>query len=179
MTRWILDLGVPKSVTSMGGIYEYVGKVTTPDTLTTHFEYEQCPVVWRHRCWGAAEYDQTTLRAILFYGEKETVYANDDRWAVVPRGQDPQKKLLVEKGPEVRVLSMDSFLKAVRAGKPADCPPDDGFQATVAVQLGMIAYKTRARVDWDPETESITNNPAGQALLKREYRAPYVHPYKG
>jgi hypothetical protein len=43
----------------------------------------------------------------------------------------------------------------------------------------MIAYETGLPVQWDPAAERITNNPAGQGLLKREYRAPWKHPYPG
>jgi hypothetical protein len=32
-------------------------------------------------------------------------------------------------------------------------------------------------VVWDKEKEQILNNPAAVKLLKREYRAPYKHPY--
>ena len=31
------------------------GRITTPDTLVAQFEFERCPLVWRHRIWGAAE----------------------------------------------------------------------------------------------------------------------------
>ena len=33
-TRMMLDLGTPTSVEAAGGIYEYKGRITTPDTLT-------------------------------------------------------------------------------------------------------------------------------------------------
>ena len=43
----------------------------------------------------------------------------------------------------------------------------------------MIAYDTAAKIAWDEATEQILDNPAAAELLKREYRAPWKHPYAG
>jgi predicted dehydrogenase len=45
--RFVLGLGMPKQVTAVGGLYKLEGKITTPDTLTAHFEFDPLPVVWR------------------------------------------------------------------------------------------------------------------------------------
>jgi hypothetical protein len=34
-------------------------------------------------------------------------------------------------------------------------------------------------VDWDASTEQVLGNPKAAALVKREYRGPWVHPGKG
>ena len=47
--RKILDLPMPRAVTAAGGTYELQGRITTPDTLTVHFEFDRLPIVWRHR----------------------------------------------------------------------------------------------------------------------------------
>jgi hypothetical protein len=47
------------------------------------------------------------------------------------------------------------------------------------VQLGMIAYESGSIVRWDAAAEQIPDNPAAAKLLKREYRAPWKHPYQG
>ena len=43
------------SILSAGGLYRLKGRITTPDVLTAHFEFDQCPVVWSHRIFGQAE----------------------------------------------------------------------------------------------------------------------------
>ena len=43
----------------------------------------------------------------------------------------------------------------------------------------MIAYESGSVVEWDPAAEKILNNEAAAKLLKRDYRAPYAHPYRG
>ena len=91
-TRWILGESMPNSVTASGGIFYHKNKITTPDILNVHFEFDSCPVAWRHRIWGATEYDPSVKNGILFYGEKATVFATDRKWIVVPKekGKDRQ-----------------------------------------------------------------------------------------
>ena len=59
------------------------------------------------------------------------------------------------------------------------CSIEDAYRSTATVQLAMIAYETGLPVRWDAAAEQITNNPAGQGLLKREYRPPWKHPFTG
>ena len=53
----------------------------------------------------------------------------------------------------------------------------DAFKSTATVQLAMIAYETGSTVHWDPDTLEIVDNPAAAALLQRQYREPWQHPY--
>jgi len=175
--RWTLDETTPRAVYASGGIYVLAGKITTPDTLTVQFEFEKCPVVWRHRAWGAGEAAPEFNNGIFFYGERETIFVTDNRWVVIPRGKGERR--VNEARSDAGVLHMANFLEAVRESKAPACVPEDGFRSAATVQLAMISYRTRSRVEWDGAAERILNNPAAAALLKRPYRAPYVHPYKG
>ena len=77
------------------------------------------------------------------------------------------------------LLHMAEFLHAVRARQQPSCSMEDAARSTATVQLAMIAYETGLPVSWDAAAERITNNAAGQGLLKREYRPPWKHPYSG
>ena len=175
--RVILGESMPRWVEAAGGLYQLKGKITTPDTLSAHFEFDRCPVVWRHRLWGAAEVAPELSNGIFFFGEKATVFVSDDRWTVVPVGGGERKTTQVS-GDTGRV-HMQNWLECVAAGKAPACRIEDAYQSTATVQLAMISYKTGTRVVWDREKEQITGNPAAAALLKREYRAPYKHPCAG
>ncbi len=50
--RVTLQAGMPRTVQTAGGLYEYAHKITTPDVLMAHFEFETCPVSWRHKIWA-------------------------------------------------------------------------------------------------------------------------------
>jgi len=174
--RTILGATVPVSVQAMGGIFHLKDKITTPDVLNVQFDFEQCPVTWSHRIWGASEYTKDLDNCAIFYGEKETVYIADDRWAVIPKGDDSPRKVVDAVTPKMGVLHMANFLEAVRTRRKPVCDVLDGFYSTTTVQLAMIAYQVGSRIEWDGQKEQITNNAAAAALIKRPYRAPYEHP---
>jgi predicted dehydrogenase len=172
--RVALGEGMPKAVQAAGGLGVLKGRITTPDTLVAQFEFERCPLVWRHRIWGAAEWSPETDNAALFYGEKETVVVTDDNWTVVPRGGGERR--VFEAKTDVLPAHVGEFLEAVRTRKPPSCSVEDAARSTAAVQLAMIAYKTGARVAWDDARGDVASPPAAAGFLKRDYRAPYVHP---
>ncbi|MCL5745735.1 MAG: Gfo/Idh/MocA family oxidoreductase [Acidobacteria bacterium] len=175
--RWTLGESMPRAVYASGALYVLQGKITTPDTLTVQFEFATCPVVWRHRIWGAGEANPEFNNGIFFYGARETLLVSDSRWVVIPRGKGERRVTQVKS--EAGPLHMANFLDAVRARKQAACVPEDGYRSTATVQLAMISYRTRSRVEWDAAREQIPGNAAAAALLKRDYRPPYRHPYQG
>jgi predicted dehydrogenase len=177
-TRVILDLPMPKWVEAVGGLYQYTGKITTPDTLSAHFEFDRCPVVWRHRLWGATEYTSETSNGIFFFGDKATVFATDDRWVSIPNTRGAQRETHQTPG-DTSLLHVQNWLESIKARKPALVQPEEAFRSTATAQLAMISYKTNSRVVWDQQKEQIVGNPAAAKLLKRDYRAPYKHPYSG
>ncbi len=175
-TRVILNESAPKSVSATGGLYSLKDKITTPDVLTAHFDFASCPLTWRHRIWGAEEYNPEVSNGIFFFGEKETIFVTDDRWEIIPRGKNKERKVQ-RADADAGSLHMAEFLNAVRARKQPGCLIEDAYASTVTVKLAMIAYDTGAKVVWDVEKEQIVGNPAGSRLLKREYRAPWKHPF--
>jgi len=174
--RNILKAGVPQSVQAMGGLYSLKNKVTTPDVLTAQFDFAECPVTWSHRIWGAGEYATDLNNCAIFYGEKETVYIADERWAVVPQGKDVPRKVVDAPAGKLSVLHMANFLEAVRTRQKPICEVLDGYQSTATVQLAMVAYRAGTKIRWDDQKEQILDNPTAANLVKRPYRAPYKHP---
>jgi predicted dehydrogenase len=176
--RMILGESVPRQFVAAGGIYQYQGKITTPDTLTAHFEFERCPLVWRHRLWGAEEYTPEVSNGLFFYGERATIFAGDNRWVVIPVGKNKDRQEHKTEG-DAGKAHMAEFLEAVRTRKPPSCTIEDAHRSTKTVQLAMIAQETGSVVNWDDASEQIANNEPASRLLKRDYRAPWVHPYRG
>jgi predicted dehydrogenase len=176
-TRVILGETAPKWVVATGGIYQLKGRITTPDTLAVHFEFERCPVTWRHRLWGSEEFTPETNNGIFFYGEKGTVFVADQKWSFTPRGRSAERKVHEVKS-DMQTLHVADFLDAVRQRRPAGCTIADAHLSTTAVKLAMIAHETGARINWDAKSEQIAGNPEAAKLLKREYRAPWKHPHR-
>ena len=175
-TRWILGAALPRSVQASGALVRYAGKITTPDTMTAWFDFGGVPVTWQHRLWGAQEYDPDTANGILLYGEEGTVFATDNRWVHVPKGKNPERKV-VEAKADLAKEHMADFLDAVRARRDAACPPAEGFRSTAAVKLAMIACDTGTTVAWDESANAAAG--AAAVRMKRDYRAPWRHPWAG
>jgi len=176
-TRYILGETTPKSVQASGGIYYFKDKITTPDILSVQFDFETCPVFWKHRIYDAAEYTPEVSNGIFFYGEKGTIFVTDQRWVIIPRGRDAERIEHNVKA-DMGAAHMAEFLGAVRARQQPGCTIEEGFRSTATVKLAMIAYEVGAKIAWDDRTEQITNHTQANALLKREYRAPWKHPYQ-
>jgi predicted dehydrogenase len=176
-TRFILGESAPRAVTAAGGIYRFKDQITTPDILTAHFEFDTCPVIWRHRIWGAEEFAPETNNGIFFYGDKQTLFVTDDRWITIPRGKGKERQVHQVSG-DLATLHMTEFLHAVRTRAQPHCTPEEGHLSTSAVKLAMIAYDTGATIHWDGAAEQVRDHPAANRLLRREYRAPWKHPYQ-
>jgi len=176
--RTILGETTPHAVQASGGIYYFKDKITTPDILTVQFDFDTCPVFWKHRIWGAQEHTPEVSNGIFLYGEDGTIFVTDNRWVVIPK--DKNKERIEHKaGADMAAAQMAEFLDAVRSRKQPGCMIEDGYRSTAAVKLAMIAYDVGRKIVWDAKAEQIVGDPAAAKLLKRPYRAPWKHPYTG
>jgi predicted dehydrogenase len=177
--RTMFGLGMPKRITADGGLYRFKDIITTPDTLTAHFEFDEFPVVWRHRLWGATEAVPEFNNGVFLFCEKATVFAADREWLVLrSEGKNNTAREEHEAKVDLGGEHMAAFLKAVRTRGLVACPIEDAWKSTATVQLGMIAYESGSTVHWDETARTIPDNPAAAKLMKREYREPWKHPYQ-
>ncbi|NLH17544.1 MAG: Gfo/Idh/MocA family oxidoreductase [Phycisphaerae bacterium] len=176
-TRMILGEALPFRVSACGA-NAHLKTITTPDTLTAQFDFATCPVTWRHRLWGAEEFTPEVSNGIFIFCEKGTIFATDDRWIEIPKGKNQQRTNHEAKA-DLGGLHVAEFLDSVRSRKQPSGSVEQAFQSTVTVKLGMIAYDCGQSIRWNPQANQIEGNLAAAALLKREYRKPYVHPFVG
>lgn len=177
--RKLMNLSTPEKLTAFGGIYKFKDKITTPDTLTAHLNFQQVPIVWQHRLWGAAEYSPEISNSIKFYGEKATIVASDHQWTIIPTAEDGERKEMKIRTPDMQEKHVGEFIKAATTKDPSfiSCTTEDGFQSTASVQLAMIAYETGEPVYWNNQSMEVEDQLAQQHLM-RDYRAQWVHPFK-
>lgn len=174
--RFVLGESVPRTANAVGGLYHLGDQMNTPDTLTVHFEFGKCPVVWRHRLWGVEEYAPETNIGMFFYGEQATIFLNDQKMVVMPKGKG-QERRVIETNTDTSMLHVGEFLESVRTRKQPSVLIEDAYQSNLTVQLGMLSYLSGAKVTWDAKGENIIGNPAAARMLRRDYRAPYKHPW--
>jgi hypothetical protein len=140
--------------------------------------FSKAPVIWQHRLWGNGDVSGEFNNGIFFYGEKGTIFAEDNKLVIFPVGRGAKREDMPLPSPMMQDNHVKNFLDAVRLKDKSliNCTPEDAFQSTATVQLAMISYNTGTSVKWDSRKMEIINNPEASKLLKREYRSKYTHP---
>ena len=176
--RYIMDLNMPQSFYTTGGLEVLKGKITTPDTLTSRMIFDSVPLTWQHRLWGSGDLNTQFNNGIFFYGEKATIFASDRKIVIMPAGKEQVQEVIEIPGQDMAVAHMADFLNAVKQKDKnlISCPIEDAFRSTSTVQLAMISYYTDSIIKWDQESNSIVNNTEASELLAREYRGKYKRP---
>ncbi len=194
MTRWMLELGWPKRVASTGGILiDKASKANITDTQTATFDYDDLKIVWQHRSWGDPP-DPKYAWGATFYGDKGTLKASVYGYDFIPEGgkgkpihrdvtyefeKYPEDK--IEKdlerhvAPAIRHHMMD-FLAAIDKRSKPVADIEQGYISTTSCILANLALQTGRTLTWDAEKQRIAGDDEANQLLRRPYRAPWVHP---
>ncbi len=193
MVRWMLGLGWPKRVRSSGGILvDKASKANIPDTQTATFEFGDLPVVWEHRSWGHPADPKYPWGATI-YGDKGTLKLSVNGYDFEPLNGGQKEHVdvtyeleqypidKVEKDLERHVAPairghMKDFLAAIESrGKPvADI--EEGHISTASCILANMALQLGRSLAWDAEAGRVIGDDEANRLLRRPYRAPWVHP---
>ncbi len=197
MVRWLLDLGMPGRISSNGGIYvQKDSRANITDTQTATFDFDGLNVVWTHRTYGEAP-DPKYPWAAIIYGDKGTLKASVNSWDFTPQGggqaihrdvkmeleeypeDKTEKDLERHVAPAVRGHMRDLLRNTVTRGKPvADI--EEGCTSSIACILANVSQSLGGRqLVWDAATGTVKDDPQANALLRRPYRSPWVHPEPG
>jgi predicted dehydrogenase len=196
MTRWMLNLGWPNSVTSTGGIFvDKASKANIPDTQTATFDHGDLQVIWQHRTWGdAPDPDQKYGWGATFYGDKGTLKMSVYSYDFIPAGgkgqtihkdvtyeyeQYPEDKtekdLERHVAPAVRHHWMD-FLAAIDKRSKPVADIEQGYISTSSCILANLSMKLGRSLKWDPVKQEVVGDDEANRLLHRPYRTPWLHP---
>jgi predicted dehydrogenase len=193
MVRWMMGLGMPKRVSSSGGIFvDKASKANITDSQTATFEYDDLRVVWTHRTWGDPPDPKYPWAAIL-YGDKGTLKASVMSYDFVPQGggeavhkdvtyefeQFPEDKtekdLERHVAPAIRGHMKDLLACMKSRGRPvADI--EEGYMSTTACILANISMGLGRTLEWDHAKGLVVGDEEANRRLRRPYRAPWVHP---
>jgi predicted dehydrogenase len=197
MTRWMLDLGWPTRVSSAGGIFQdKASRANITDTQTATFEFPDLTVAWTHRSWGDAP-DPKYPWGATFYGDKGTLRASVQSYDFAPRGRGEQaihrdhlseldiyaednteKDLEKHVAPAIRWHMKDLLNNIATRGKPvADI--EQGHISSASCILANMSQKLGRTLAWDAAKHEVTGDAEANQLLRRPYRAPWVHPEPG
>lgn len=191
--RWMLNVGWPTKITSVGGIYvnkEAFGN--RYDTQTATFEFEEMNMVWQHRMWGKPA-DPDYPWSFKLYGEKGTLKASVYKAEFIPIDGEPIKydvvyereqypEDLTEEGMSLYAAAatrqhMRDFLNAIENNSKPVADIEEGHISSTACILANLSLELGGRpLSYDPVKKVITGDPEATKKLAREYRGEWVHP---
>jgi len=193
MTRWMLDLGWPTRISSSGGIFvDKTSRANTTDTQTATFEFPDLTVSWTHRSWGDAP-DAKYPWGATFYGEKGTLKASVMSYDFTPRGKgepihkdhlseldiyaedNTEKDLEKHVAPAIR-WHMKDFLAAIAQRSKPVADIEQGHISSASCILANLSQKLGRSFSWDATKGEVIGDAEANQLLRRPYRAPWVHP---
>ncbi|MFB2119677.1 Gfo/Idh/MocA family protein [Parapedobacter sp. 2B3] len=191
--RWLLQLGWPKRVSATGGIYvQKGGKSTIADTQTAVFEYEELNCVWQHRTWGTPT-DPEYPWAFIIYGDKGTLKGSVMKYEFIPvgKGERITKEVVYEReafpedvgeprielhvAPATR-RHMLNLLSAIENDHLPVADVEEGHISSASCILANLSMRLDRPLTYDPQQKICIDDPEATALLKRPYRAPWLHP---
>jgi predicted dehydrogenase len=176
LARWGLGkTEFPKTVMSSGGRFGYSDDGQTPNTQLVVFEFDDCELQFEVR--GLMTNDEAKVKiGDIFYGtEGVLAITSYTDWQVFfgPK---------LEKGPSGSGGGdhFANFIKAVKArdSKFLAAAIEEGHLSSAYCHLGNIAYRLGRKLRIHPSTESFEGDSEADAMLTREYRAPFVVPAK-
>ncbi len=193
MTRWMLGLGWPKSVTSWGGVLnDKQARANITDTQTATFDFDGFQVTWNHRTWGDMP-DPDHPWAAIIHGEKGTLKTSVFRYDFIPRDGGPaihkDQVMELDKYPEDDVEKdlekhvapairghMKNLLACIETREKPVADIEQGHISSASCILANLSLKLGRTLKWDPVKHQVVGDPEANALLARPYRAPYEHP---
>jgi predicted dehydrogenase len=193
MTRWMMDLGWPKSVSSSGGILvDKASKANISDTQSATFDFGDVKVVWQHRSWGQSP-DPKYDWGATFYGDKGTLKASVYSYDFTPASggaaihkdvtyeyeQFPEdrteKDLERHVAPAIR-YHMKNLLASIDARSKPVADIEQGYISTSSCILANLSMDLGRTLVWDQAAGQIAGDAEANARLARPYRAPWKHP---
>jgi predicted dehydrogenase len=187
--RKILDLDIPDSVSSIGGITKNFTQ-DNPDHLDVRFDFGGLPVNWTHKSWGFTSVIPDHNIGVYYFGEKATIFAGDMGWEIYPAGE--KEKIThgdvrfrsenpdhIQTWKDMIAGMFNEFADGIRNNSNLGISNSlqDAAKTTSAVIYADLSYQVKSEINIDKATMTISNNERAQSMLKRNYRNNYKHPY--
>jgi len=190
----MLKLDWPKRIVSTGGIYvQKEGKSNIADTQSAIFEYEELNCVWQHRSWGTPA-DPDYPWSFTLFGEKGTLKASTMRCDFIPYGEGGTKihkdvvfekekypedlkeeRIELNAAPATRLHMLD-FIAAIENSSRPVADIEEGHISTASCIIANLSMQTGRPLVYDPKKREIVGDREANALLRRTYRQPWIHP---
>ena len=181
LCMWGLGVdSLPEKITSMGGKFLWDDCKEVPEIQTSVYHYpgEKKMIQFEVRNWCTNLEDGAGVGNI-FYGDKGYLvvkgYGTYETYLGEKREKGPSRS---ESGE--LTLHFQNWFEAIRARDMSlqNGPVQTGHLASSLAHLGNISYRLGRQLEFDPVAERFKGEGENEAnaMLSREYRAPYLLP---
>jgi len=173
--RW--GLGVeshPYHVAASGGKYFFDDDQEFPDTQHVSFEFPEDragnkTLIYEQRLWST-NYPHNTDSGAKFYGTKGQMYLSRRGKVKVLGERNGPIDVQIETRPQDTDRHVADFFDAIRNDRRPNADIELGHMTATLCHLGNIATRLRESLQFDPQTEQITNKDDANRLVQRQYR---------
>ena len=194
LARWLLGVDYPKTVYSTGGRYSTKSAANTPDTQIALFDFDNLLVSFELTLFapyllktdsGVRDNDmfpywmQNSTRIEIFGTEGMMVVGrHGGGWQVFvrPKSRKPVvKDQMYGRFPDPE--HKEDFFTCIRERTQPNADVLEGHLSCLMIHYANISYRLGSeKLAVDPKSEKFVDSEAGNALLKRKYRKPWVIP---
>ncbi|MBI4905357.1 MAG: Gfo/Idh/MocA family oxidoreductase [Acidobacteria bacterium] len=172
----------PKSVICTGGKMLYDDDQETPNLQHATFQHDGLQLVFEVRgmvtpAEGPLQVRGNNVVGNIFYGSDGYMAVDSGGWWLYKGKREPEAEGKAQRGETAP--HMDNFLKAVKSRKREELTAEVAVNALASAYCHManISYRTGKKLNWDA-TRMKFGEAQADALITRNYRAPYVVPEK-
>ncbi len=180
IARWGLGVELPSRVTSMGGMFLWDDDKEVPNVINTSFLYPDAGekgkmLVFDTRPWMTND-EKGAKVGVIFYGSEGYMVIDSYSHYKTYLGRDE------EPGPENEAGGdhQANFIEAMRSRNRHLLTAEiyEGHLSSALCHLGLIATRLNRNLEFDPDIERFIGSEDANAMLKRDYREPFVVPDK-
>jgi predicted dehydrogenase len=190
MTDWgvhIIDMvllgmnaAAPKTVYASGGKLAYPDDASeTPDTLQALYEFDDFSMLWEHAT-GISNGPYGRDHGVAFIGNTGTLVVDRGGWEVIPEWKDGEAQteaVPVREGERTGVdPHAENFVACIKSREQPTAAVDSAANTAIVAHLGNVSYKLGRKVNWDHAARRFVDDDAANAMLRPEYREPWVLP---
>jgi Oxidoreductase family, C-terminal alpha/beta domain len=145
--------------------------------------YPGFSMIWEHAL-GVGRGPEAREHGVQFHGELGVLVVDRAGWEVYPETDRIDKPNRVYKtagvprrsvaNPDYHLTHVQNFIECMGSRKRPNSDVEIGHNSMIACHLGNMAQRRDRMIHWDVENEKVIGDAEAQAMVMRQYRAPWV-----
>ena len=170
IAQWGLGMDDSGPVSIEGSaVYNPDGWYETPDTTEIKYVYSNGVVLMCRQSPNATSREQGTE----FIGDKGSLFVYRGGITTNPGELLRSVELPKPTGSQANISHVDNFFACVRSRQKPAADIGIGHRSATVCHLGNIAIRTKKKIVWDPQTETIVGDAEASQWLTKQYRKPW------